>query len=191
MYDFKSMLDFSVGQQQKTDVETIRRMITGCVRVEKSGVEMDVNGIDYIATLRGGAEIFIDAKNRNKGCSRFWTNGPEVALEKWSAMPDENTKGAVGWSLCETKNVDYILFTFDPEDCEYVYLFGFQLLRVAFRKYCAEWFELYSHAIQTSHAEQRIWQSECVFVPVYTVYDAVREVSQAPLIPVAQTRECP
>lgn len=181
LHDFKEMLDFSIGRQQYTDIATIQQMIPGCIKVEKTDPEMDRDGVDYIAHLRGGAEVLIDGKNRAPGASRYWKGEPEVALEKWSVRPGGkyNAEQAVGWTLNESRDVDYILFTFDPDDCEYVYLFAFQLLRMAFRKYCLIWFEQFPHAVQESQFNGRRWESECVYVPINVAYDAVREVSQA------------
>jgi hypothetical protein len=67
---------------------------------------------------------------------------------------------------------DCVLFTFDPGDCANVYLLPFQHLRMAFRRHCSEWSVVYDRKKQSSGT----WQSECVFVPVPCVLDAVVEV---------------
>ncbi len=63
-------------------------MLHGCSDCSPSvDLNMDKHGVDYIATLRKGAEVYVDAKTRRAGCSRWWRNGEEVAIEKWSIMP--------------------------------------------------------------------------------------------------------
>jgi hypothetical protein len=187
-YDMQDNLVFSKGALQTSDTATLMEMISGCHKVEPGLEASDRNGIDYIATLRKGARIFIDAKTRRKGCSKFWTrdtNGrrqPEVALEYWSVMPGGKygkRMGKVGWTLCETKQTDLILYTFDPEDSRDVFLFSFQLLRMSFRRNCKDWMSSHKVDVQDSGT----WQSQAVFVPVSVVFDSVRLVSQATAIP--------
>lgn len=174
-------LDFSKGQNADTDCQVLESMIDGCVSVSHSTTAQDLNGIDYIAQLRGGAELFVDAKTRDKGCSKFWKNDRiEIALEVWSVMPeDENDSGTVGWTLCETKSVDLILFKFHPDDTQRVFLFSFQHLRMAFRRNCRRWISQYKVDIQRSTHNGQSWRSKCVFVPVKTVEKAIREVRRA------------
>ena len=178
-YDFRERLEFSLGQQQASDLLTIQSMIPGCVSVEDSSPELNRRGVDYIARLRRGAEILIDAKTRSKGCSRHWNGcGPEFALETWSVRPGgkyrthDNLK-KIGWTLSESSSVDMILFKFDPADSTKVYLVGFQLLRIAFRRFFKEWYSKFKVDIQDS----KTWESECVFVPSSVVYDSMSKVS--------------
>jgi hypothetical protein len=180
-------LVFSRGEIQNTDAETIKAMIHGCVSVSQAHEATDRNGIDYIATLRRGARVFIDAKTRRSGCSKFWMADqsgkpiPEVALEKWSVMPGGRYRkrdGKVGWTLCEQKQTDFILYTFDRADSREVFLFAFQLLRIAFRRNIDLWFERFKNDIQDSGT----WQSQAVFVPVDLVMDAVRSCSHATVV---------
>lgn len=184
MYDMQDMLAFSKGEALNTDTETLKAMLPGCISVEISTESTDRNGIDYIATLRKGARIFIDAKTRSQGCSRFWkvdANGlkhPEIALELWSVKPNgkyKRTEGKVGWTLCEKKQTDMILYTFDETDCRDVFLFSFQLLRMVFRRNCKEWMETFKVDVQDSGK----WESQAVFIPVSVVFDAIRLASQA------------
>jgi hypothetical protein len=177
-YDFNERLTFSLGSQQVSDHETIKAMLNGCVSVEDSSQLLNVAGVDYIARLRGGAEVLVDAKTRSK-CGKFWLNNePELALEVWSVRPGGKFKTPeqrkkIGWTLCEAKKVDLILFKFNPQDTSQVYLVSFQLLRVAFRQNFHAWMKSYKTDIQSSGS----WESECVFVPVGVVYDAIRRAS--------------
>jgi len=183
-YDMFERLAFSRGRRQETDTETIKDMIDGCVFVSVAPTEMDRQGIDYVAVLRGGAEVFIDAKARDRGCSRYWQDGPELALEDWSVLPENGQPGKVGWALDESKRTHLVLFTFDPSDTDQCFLISFQLLRVAFRRNYNQWRNAYKNDTQTSNG----WHSHCVFVPVGEVFDAIRQVScgQAVLFPVAE-----
>lgn len=174
-YDFATTLEYSRGKRQETDLDTIQALIEGCVSVEKTTEQQDRAGVDYIATLRRGASVLIDAKARTPGCARYWTNGPELALELWSVLPENGMTGKVGWTVCEAKNVDYILFTFDPQDSDKAFLYPFQLLRMAFRSHYAGWKELgYQTAVQSSGT----WKSQCIFVPESVVWESLRTVMQ-------------
>jgi hypothetical protein len=176
LYRFDDMLQYSRGVREQTDALTIQAIIAGCVSVEKSGLVQDKNGVDYIATLRNGARVLIDAKTRQPGCSKYWRNGPELALERWSVMPGGRygipaTQSRVGWTLCERKEVDYILFTFPPADAGEVFLYPYQSLRMTFRRMFSQCWARYKHDTQDSGS----WESECVFVPEATVWQAMRE----------------
>ena len=167
-------LDFSMGENLKQDMSILKRAITGCVEIRKTDETIDKTGIDYIATLRGGATINIDAKRREKGCSRYWQNGqPEIALEIYSVVPSEDNKGKTGWTLNEKSDVDLILYTFDKGDCDASYLIPFQHLRLAFIRNYIEWVTRFG--VKTQKSEY--WQSSAVFVPVNDVLDAIRKAS--------------
>lgn len=174
--NFGDDLAWSQSQSGKTIEGTIRKMLRGCVGVEKTDVETDKSGIDYYATLRRGARVGIDQKARRAGCGRFWTNGPELALEVWSVrpVPELNIGGVVGWTLDESKQTDYTLHTFDQSDTDQCYLLPFQLLRIAFREHKADWEQNFQVAIQHSDG----WDSECIFVPAWCVIDAIREAME-------------
>ena len=178
-YDFQKQLAFSRGIRENTDVETLKKIIFGCQDVIKAGIELDKKGIDYIATLRGGAQVFIDAKSREKGCSRFWKPSPELALEVWSVMPGGkyNTpkeRQKVGWTLDESKLTDLVLFTYDISDTAECFLFPFQHLRMAFRHFYYDWTKRYKTDTQDSNR----WESKCVFVPYDIVLDAISFISR-------------
>jgi hypothetical protein len=176
-YGFESKLAFSRGIRESTDLETIRAMIVGCTTVVKADVDLDRVGIDYIATLRRGRQIYIDAKAREAGCSQYWRNGPELALELWSVVPENGADGRVGWTLDEAKQTELVLFTFDPSDHESCYLVSFQLLRMAFHTFLHEWRLAYPSPLQKTRHNGGVWHSQCVFVPVPVVYEAINDVS--------------
>jgi hypothetical protein len=175
VYDFKERLAFSGGVRKESDIDTIKSLVVGCVKVEKTSVAIDKTGVDYIATLRGGATINIDAKTRDVGCSKFWRRGePELSLEIWSVRPGgkyniPRDKAKTGWTLNESSPVDYIYCTFFLDDTDRVYMLPFQLYRMAFHKNFVAWCGIYKHGIQDSGT----WDSECIFVPVYVVLEAI------------------
>lgn len=175
IFDFEKKLAYSQGFRLKNDIETLKKLIDGCVSVVKTNLSKDKNGIDYIAMLRGKAEINIDAKTREPGCSQFWQNGePELAPEIWSVMPSgkyniPREQAKTGWTLDESKNSHYIFCTFDPADTDKVYLLPFQLYRMAFRRNLIIWREVYKQAIQDSGS----WQSMCLFIPAFIVLNAI------------------
>lgn len=175
-------LEFSRGRRLECDLETIRCMLTGCVDVRIATPAEDRSGVDYVATLRRGADVRIDAKARSKGCRGFWRHGPDLALEKWSVIPtDSDPDGRCGWTLSESSDVDLILFTFDPSDCKDVYLIPFQPLRLAFRHNLPDWERCYKVKRQRTEESGRAWQSQCVFVPACVVEDAVRRACRGRL----------
>jgi hypothetical protein len=166
-------LDFSMGENMKQDLIILKNAIAGCVDIRKTDEATDKTGIDYIATLRGGAIVNIDAKRREKGCSKYWDGQPEIALEKWSVVPDGNNKGKTGWTLNESASVDLILYTFDKTDCPASYLLPFQHLRLAFIEQYENWVERYGVKYQRNEG----WKSCAVFVPIDKVLEAIRQAS--------------
>lgn len=176
-YSFDERLEFSKGRKLETDQATIKEMVAGATAVRQSTRNEERLGIDYVATLRGGAEVFIDAKARQAGCSRYWRHQqPELSLEKWSVTPESSGgAGKVGWTLSEVKSTDLILFTFAPDDCLDCYLLPFQHLRLAFRRNVSEWESLFG--LKTQSTDGR-YQSACICVPVDLVFDAMIDVSR-------------
>ena len=166
IHDFEQKFEFSLGEREQFDIRLIKKILPGCVDIQKTDDEQDIAGIDYVAMLRGGATVNIDAKTREKGASRYWKNNePELALEIWSVVPDDRHTGKTGWTLSESSNVDYILYTFDSSDCNKFFFLPFQLLRTAFRDNCSDWCEQY--AVKTQHSNN--WDSRAVFVPAPVV----------------------
>ncbi len=184
-YDFQTQLDFSRGVREVSDMDTLRAMIPGCVSVLKTHEEMDRQGVDYIARLRKGDELLIDAKTRIRECSKYWKSEPEVALEIWSVRPGgkyqtPQNRGKTGWTLSESKHVDLILYTFDPFDCDDVFLVSFPLLRMAFQRHYRQWTKPmneggFKRGIQDSFH----WESECIFVPIGVVHQGISAASTA------------
>ena len=173
-FSFQERLGFSLGRRKDTDIETIMSILDGCESCVKTDHAMDLTGIDYVATLRRGAEVNIDAKARDAGASKFWDeNIPDLALEIYSVVPESGRPGKPGWTLNESSNVDLILFTFDPVDTRDAFLIGFQHLRMAFRRQYRHWTMFYKHGWQKSES----WTSECVFVPAPVVLSAITEAS--------------
>lgn len=184
-FSFAVQLDFSHGTHGGTDEETIRRLLTGCTSVRQAVRAEERRGIDYVATLRRGAEVNVDKKARTKGCSSWWQNGPEFALEIWSVVPKgwqklgDPGRGVTGWTLNEGKDTDLVLFTYDPADTELCYLVAFQPLRIAFHRHLRAWWPKYRHAPQ--HTQEGDYLSMCLFVPASVVLDAIRADSIARL----------
>lgn len=152
-----------------SDIQVIKKYFPHCLTVEKTDVELDRQGIDYIGTLRGGAKIFIDAKTREKGASRYWKHGaPEIALEIYSIVEQKK----LGWALSGTSKAHYILYTFDVTDSENFYMFPFQLLRKVFYENGRHWIDEYGQKTQVSDN----WHSSAVFVPANVVVQAISAI---------------
>lgn len=178
-YDFHEQLAFSRGARLESDLLTIQSMIDGCTHVVQADQEQDRAGVDYIAHLRRGAQIKIDAKARSKGASRYWRSGPELQLEIWSVRPGgkyqtSQARLKAGWTLSESTDVDMILFTYDPTDTKECFLVPYQPLRIAFRRHLVDWKTTYKFDVQETPGS-RGWESECVFVPASVVFAAIEK----------------
>ena len=175
IYDFDERLRFSQGERGIRDVEILKHAIRDCVAVRKTDIETDKKGIDYIATLKGGAEIGIDVKVRDKGISKYWKDGKEdLLLEIWSVFPDGNHRGKWGWTLSDETNVDFILYTFDEADSDKYFLLPYQLLRMAFFHNGKKWIEEYG----TKFAHSSSWSTQITFVPASVVLEAINAEMQ-------------
>ena len=177
-YTFDGRLAYTRGVREATDIETIKAMLPGCRNVVKTEIAQDKTGIDYVATLRHGGQVCIDAKTRVAGASRWWKKEPELALETWSVMPDGKYStpygiSKIGWTLSERTEVDLILYTFDQKDSDVAYLLSFQMLRTAFVHNRKEWAARYKVGKQDSFR----WESEAIFVPASIVLQAIMDAS--------------
>ena len=162
-----------MGEKIDSDKQLLKNIFLGCTDVQKTSEELDKQGIDYVVTLKDGAEVFVDVKTREKGASRFWKNNvPELAIECWSVCPANGNKGKPGWTFSQKSVVDYILYTFDYSDSKLNYIFPFQILRIASQKNYLIWRDTYKRARQSS----RGWESESVFVPADVVIKAINSV---------------
>jgi hypothetical protein len=181
--DFWEDLADSKAQRQDSDIDTLRAMFPTCASVIKTSQAEDRAGTDYIITLRRGAQLRVDAKSRNPGCRRFWAAGPEVSLEVWSVKPGgeyetPRSNSQVGWTLDESKEIDLILFTFDPADHSFAYVRPLALLRETFRRNFRDWYGQYRHEMQRTRKGSVRYQSECVFVPLVIVDQAIEAMSR-------------
>lgn len=195
---FSECLALSKGSLSESDAETIARALPGCVGVK--AVEdplLDKRGVDYIATLRGGAEVFVDAKYRDtvmsdgrRASQSMWRSGPELTLEIWSVTPwnflsdhqrawqRSQIEPSCGWTLSESKVTDLVLFTWHPGDTDQAVIVPFQHLRAAFRRHHEEWRRRYKLNVQRNQsARGRRYHSTCVFVPAPEVFRAIASVS--------------
>lgn len=184
-YTLEGKLAYSRGIRETTDIATIRAMLPGCQDITKTTITQDRAGIDYVATLRGGAQVLIDAKTREPGASRWWTGEPELALEIWSVMPGGRYNvprecAKAGWTLSERTSVDLILYTFDPQDSGAAFLLSFQLLRTAFVRNFAFWT---TERYKVGRQDSLSWESTAVFVPVSVVLAAITSACCAMSVP--------
>ena len=159
-----------MGERQKFDIDLLKQAIPNCVQVIKTDEATDKSGVDYIATLDGGAEIRIDGKARRKGAVKKGCE-PPLALEIWSVCPENGKSGKPGWTCSRSTNVDMILYTFDHDDCENFYLIPFQHLRMAFQRNYRAWSEIWEPRYQNNGS----YRSKAMFVPANLVIDAVTE----------------
>jgi len=182
VHDFQKKLEFSNGDNAVCDIERIKSSLYGCIAVEKTDIETDKTGVDYLAHLnvKGkdgtpggavGATVGVDAKRREKGASKWWNGEPELAIETVSVVENEK----IGWTFNSKCPVDYILYSFDKEDSDKYYFIPFQLLRKAAWTHGREWIGKYKEKEQKSDG----WTSKCVFVPASVVLKAVCELMES------------
>ena len=180
VWDMNERLAFSLGEREVFDIKVLKEAIPGCASIIKTDEKTDKAGIDYVATLKGGAKINIDAKARDKGSARFWHHGePDLCLERLSVCPEkQGGNEKIGWTLSQSSNVDMILYTFAPTEYHGFYLIPFQHLRMAFLRNGCEWVEKYGYKFQRSNG----WRSKAVFVPASIVLNAVIDVMQGKVV---------
>jgi len=182
-YEFFEKLDYSFENTSGFDIETLKRIIPNCSTVIKSDAEKDRLGIDYIATLKNGVEIYIDAKTRELGASKWWKYGePELALEIWSVcpggkynIPDYMKKP--GWSWDSSKLTDLILYTFHPMDSQKAYILPFQHIRMAVFRYMKRWISRYGIKTQETKFNGLHYESQAVFLPASVLIKAINDIS--------------
>ena len=168
-YTFKDRFEVAAASEPRV-LGFLYRFFPGS-KIERSSGLLDLSGADWVVRLRDGETVLIDSKERTKGCSKYWGNGPEFALETDSVVGKK-----IGWTLSESSRADYILFYFDETDCGDAYLVPFQLLRIAFRSHLEKWLAEFKSDYQSSDG----WRSRCVFVPMRTVWEAIFRASKTP-----------
>jgi len=161
------------------DIWAIQQLLPHCESARQSTKEDDLAGIDYLAKLRNGRDVPVDAKYRKRGASKYWKySEPELALERYSVVPDSTKghgEGKIGWTLDPAKLTEYVLFTFHPDDTPRAFLMPFQSLRAAFLANGEQWLDRYgkkgSYFYESSNNGQ--WESAALFVPASVVIDAM------------------
>ena len=139
--------------------------------VRPGTTEEDKAGCDVVLEF-SAASIRIDIKSRSIGCSKYWQNGPVLALETWSVIPgsnDRNPDGVIGWTLDKSKVTTHVLYVFDPQDCRSSFLFPFHGLRNTFEMHMASWMQQY----YVSRQKSTYHSSECAFVPARLLMELV------------------
>ena len=172
MNNFDKCFEYSLGSRERFDISLLRQVIPNCKTVEKTQSDTDRQGVDYIAYLKDGSKVTIDAKTRQPGAKRWWQHGePELALEQYSVKETKK----VGWLFKRsTIHPDYILYTFDKADTPKYYLIPFMLLRkAAFIKW-QEWARKYLIKPQPNETHGG-YTSTAIFVPASVLIAAVAE----------------
>lgn len=182
-YEFFEKLNYSFEVTSEFDMEVLKQVIPNCRDVRKSSMERDKFGIDYVATLKGGSEVYIDAKTREVGASKWWKYGePELALETWSVCPGgkyntPNNLKKPGWSWDSSKLSDLILYTFHPSDTSNAYILPFQHIRMAVHKYMRQWIAEYGVKTQETEINGFRYESQAVFIPASVLVEAISDMS--------------
>jgi hypothetical protein len=167
------------NEAQESDMAAIKTKLSQCKDVRPASEDEDRSGVDYIATIKGGKEVYIDLKTRTPGCSRFWKtrgrNGeiiPELAIETWSVCPNGKNQGEIGWSFDCRKKTDLILYRFDPSDFGRPFLLCFHTLRMAAEQKRSDWESVCKKDRQRNHS----YFSESIFVRADWVMNAMNTV---------------
>lgn len=179
-YGFEQFGASKTFDAQHKDISAIKGKLSGCVDVRVATDEEDRAGVDYIATIKGGQEVYIDLKTRSTGCSKYWKARsrtgeiiPELAIETWSVCPNRRCpNGEVGWTFDYRKKTDLILYRFDPIDCDRAFLVPFQILRMAAEQKRMDW----ALCCKTDRQRNHSYFSESIFVRADWVMNAMNTV---------------
>jgi len=164
-YDFDERLAWSRGATSTGDVASILLdRIPAATGIRKAKLAEDRQGTDYwVDRDHGLPPLSVDVKTRQS--SRHKKN--DVALESWSVFRQK-----IGWTRDETKRTDYVLFYW--ADTHQFLLLAFPLLCRTFRQFGQGWRIQYRTAKQSSGD----YQSQCIFVPIPVLLDAINECCQ-------------
>ncbi|MBR2265211.1 MAG: hypothetical protein IJ882_00815 [Paludibacteraceae bacterium] len=171
MNNFTACYEYSIGNREQFDVSLLERIIPSCAGVVKTETEIDKQGVDYIATLKDGSSVTIDAKTRQPGARKYWSGEPELALEQYSVVQRKK----VGWLFKRSPtHPDYILYTFAKEDTDKYYLIPFILLKKAAFENWKQWEQRFKIKYQPNESHGG-YTSSALFVPASTLLSAVAE----------------
>ena len=162
---------YSMGNRQQFDISMLVEIIPNYAGAVKTGLDVDKQGVDYIVSLTDGSSVTIDAKTRKAGSSKWWQNGVELCLERYSVVEQKK----VGWLFKDsTVHPDYILYTFDRSDTDKYFLIPYLLLRKAAYRHWKEWEARYGIKKQPNSSHGG-YTSDAVFVPATVVMKAVTD----------------
>lgn len=172
MNNFYECYEYSIGNREQFDASLLKKAIHQCAGVEKTGEKMDKQGVDYVATLKDGSTVTIDAKTRKPGASRWWSGKePDLCLERYSVVEQK----IVGWLFKQSAiHPDYILYTFDKSDTDRFYLIPYMLLRKAAFVRWRMWEQKYGVKKQPNDSHGG-YTSDAVFVPASVVIAAIAD----------------
>ena len=175
-HNFRNYLEYSINPELiQKDIETIKKLFPDAVRIEKTPTNKDDGGVDYWVYLEG-KRYGIDIKRRTAGCSKFWKEGPELALELWSNVE----KRQIGWTLDESKKTDIVIFIFDDSDFEQAIWFWFKELLAVFQKQGRNWYDTYFSQYQKTFGINEKWyHSRVLFVPFIVVWTEIRKARKS------------
>lgn len=185
VYDFRAKLEASRGSVADQDKSTLTKFFSGVQTVLTGSEAQDRRGIDYVVRFEHGGQTLVDAKGRELGCSRYWGSEPELALEVCSVVDKDGRCRKSGWTWDAGKECQYILYRFRPEDCANAWVIPFQQLRTAFLRSGRAWATEFGVKMQHSGD----WESQCIFVPVSAVEDALSRVQGFRVVPRLAGRE--
>ena len=176
-YEFSERLIFSQGERGEKAIKILRNVFPDCIDVRKTDEQTDKKGVDYIVKLKGGAEIGIDIKARDKGVAKYWKNGEEdLLIETWSVYPEEKNEGVLGWTLSDKKATNYVLYMFDETESNKYYLLPFQLLRKASLNNIDKWKNEYKVKYAcTKNPVGDNWRTQFICVPASVVLEAINQ----------------
>jgi len=162
-YEFDEQLRMSEGVANTVNVSDILlSQIPGAKIVSKANKTDDRNGTDWWVEMASGQRLSIDAKIRRQD---FGKN--DLALEIWSVMESNR----IGWTRDPSKRTDYVLWFW--RDTQRFCLLPFTMLCKVFQEHWQEWAREYKCAKQHTPNRNGGYHSECVYVPIRTVWAAI------------------
>lgn len=149
-WDFNERLAFSEGIGLSESIEAhILESIPKAYEITRANLIEDKSGVDYWVLRDGLKPLSIDVKHREFCPIERW-NSDDACIETTSVYlgPDngewlDKYRSKVGWTLDESKQTDYILYTWPYAEKLRFWILPFPFLCMAAQKNWQKWVEFF------------------------------------------------
>lgn len=179
LWDFRERLNFSEGVKINDAIlQHIVSIIPSAFRVEKSIISDDKNGTDYWILRKNLRPLSIDMKNR-EFCPIERFGSDDACIETTSVYTGENNgiwennkRIKIGWTLDETKETDYIIYTWPSGKMRRYWILPFSFLCTAGKRHWKEWTNFYKEKSAVNNG----YLTLNVYVPRNVIAQAMRKI---------------